>query len=166
MGAMAYQITSLMIDYSTVYSGTAQRKHQSSASLAFVRRIHRWPVNSPHKGPATRKMFPFDDVIMRMLVLLFPEYDSSVLRVAFSNAFSCILIEIIASSFPRIRLTTTQHCLRYNGLSPNGQSESDHSDNWEVNLSLRFLFSAAAHQRHTQPRLFEFVTHLRVVCAV
>ena len=30
----------------------------------FVRGIHRWPVNSPHKGPVTRKMFPFDDVIM------------------------------------------------------------------------------------------------------
>ena len=42
----------------------AQRKHQSSTSLAFVRGIHRWPVNSPHKGPVTRKMFPFDDVIM------------------------------------------------------------------------------------------------------
>ena len=41
-----------------------QRKHQSSASLAFMRGIHRWPVNSPHKGPLTRKMFPFDDVIM------------------------------------------------------------------------------------------------------
>ena len=47
-----------------VYSGTDQRKHQSSASLAFVREIHRWPVISPHKGPVTRKMFPFDDVIM------------------------------------------------------------------------------------------------------
>ena len=40
------------------------RKHQSSASLALVRGIHRWPVNSPHKWPVTRKMFPFDDVIM------------------------------------------------------------------------------------------------------
>ena len=40
------------------------KKHQSSASLAFVRGIHRWPVNSPHKGPVTRNMFPFDDVIM------------------------------------------------------------------------------------------------------
>ena len=64
MGAMASQITSLTIVYSTVYSGTDQRKHQSSASLAFVWRIHRWPVNSPHKWPVTRKMFPFDDVIM------------------------------------------------------------------------------------------------------
>ena len=51
--------------YPTVYSGVDQRKHQSSASLAFVRRIHRWPVNSPHKWPVTRKMFPFDDVIMK-----------------------------------------------------------------------------------------------------
>ena len=65
MSAMASQITSLTIIYSTVYSGTDERKHQSSVSLAFVRGIHRWPVNSPHKGPVTRKMFPFDDVIMR-----------------------------------------------------------------------------------------------------
>ena len=32
----------------------------------FVRGTHRWPVNPPHKGPVTRKMFPFDDVIMRL----------------------------------------------------------------------------------------------------
>ena len=64
MGKMASQITSLTIVYSTVYSGADQRKHQSSASLAFVRGIQRWPVNSPHKWPVTRKMFPFDDVIM------------------------------------------------------------------------------------------------------
>ena len=64
MSTMASQITSLTIVYSTVYSGADQKKHQSSASLAFVRGIHRWPVNSRHKGPVTRKMFPFDDVIM------------------------------------------------------------------------------------------------------
>ena len=66
MGTMASQITSLMIVYSIVYSGADKRKHQSSASLAFVRGIHRWPVNSPHKWPVTRKMFPFDDVIMQI----------------------------------------------------------------------------------------------------
>ena len=44
--------------------GADQIKHQSSASLAFLRGIHRWPVSSPHKGPVTRKMFPFDDAIM------------------------------------------------------------------------------------------------------
>ena len=50
-----------------VYSGTDQKTHQSSVSLAFVRGIHRRPLNSPHKGPVTRKMFPFDDVIMCFL---------------------------------------------------------------------------------------------------
>ena len=84
MGTMASQITSLTIVYSTVYSGAHQRKHQSSVSLAFVRGIHRGPgtgikapqllvsslsegnppVDSPHKWPVTRKMFPVDDVIM------------------------------------------------------------------------------------------------------
>ena len=64
MSAMASQITSLTSVYSTVFSGSDEIKHQSSASLAFVRGIHRSPVNSPHKWPVTRKMFPFDDVIM------------------------------------------------------------------------------------------------------
>ena len=64
MGTIASQITSLTIVHSTVYSVADQRKHQSSASLAFVRGIHRGPVNSPHKWPVTRKMLPFDDVIM------------------------------------------------------------------------------------------------------
>ena len=54
---MASQITSLTIVYSTIYSGADQRKHQNSASLAFVQGIHRLPVNSPHKGPITRQMF-------------------------------------------------------------------------------------------------------------
>ena len=46
--------------------GADKRKQQNSASLAFVWGIHlhRWPVNSPHKSPVMRKMFPFDDVIM------------------------------------------------------------------------------------------------------
>ena len=64
MCTIASQITSLTIVYSTVYSDADQRKHQSSASLAFVWGIHRGPVNSPHKWPVTWKMFPFDDVIM------------------------------------------------------------------------------------------------------
>ena len=64
MGTIASQITSLTIVYSTVYSGADQGKHQSPASLAFVRGIHRTPVNSPHKWSVTRKMFPLDDVIM------------------------------------------------------------------------------------------------------
>ena len=70
MTTMASQITSLTIVYWSVYSDADQRKHQSSAPLAFVRGIHRGPVNSPHKGPVTRKMFPYDDVIMNRQVII------------------------------------------------------------------------------------------------
>ena len=64
MRAMASQITGVSIVYLTVCSGADQRKHQSSASLAFVRGIHRWLVKFPHKEPITRKQFSFDDVTM------------------------------------------------------------------------------------------------------
>ena len=65
MGAIASQITSITIVYSIVNSDADHRKHQSSASLAFVRGNHRGPVNSPYKWPVTRKTFPFDDVTMK-----------------------------------------------------------------------------------------------------
>ena len=70
MSAMASQITSLTIVYSTVYSGADERKHQSSASLAFGRGI---PCTI---GPVPRKMFPFDDVIMNLyeIYLLLTDY--------------------------------------------------------------------------------------------
>ena len=55
--AVASQITGVSIVCSTVWSSTDQRKYQSSASLAFVKGIHLWPVDSPHKGPVTRKCF-------------------------------------------------------------------------------------------------------------
>ena len=71
MGTVTSQITSLSIIYSTVWSGADQTKHQQSfAPLAFARGFHRWPANFPHKGPATRKIFPFDAVIMIWSVLL------------------------------------------------------------------------------------------------
>ena len=72
MSAMASQITGASIVWSTVGSGADQRKHQSSASLAFVSGIHWWPVNSPHKRPVTRKMFSCDDVIMSATLIVAP----------------------------------------------------------------------------------------------
>ena len=90
MGEMASQITSLTIVYSTVYSDTDQRKHQSSSSLAFVRGIHRGPVNSPHKWPVTRKMFPFDDVIMYVTHHASWSNESVILAISFFNQ-QCIL---------------------------------------------------------------------------
>ena len=62
ISAIASQITG--VSTSTVCPGADQREHQSSASLAFVRGIHQSPVNSPHKRTVTRKMFPFDDIIL------------------------------------------------------------------------------------------------------
>ena len=64
MTAMASQITSLTIVYSNFFHGQIKESIKAPASLAFVRGIHRWPMNSPHKGPVTRKIFQFDDVIM------------------------------------------------------------------------------------------------------
>ena len=66
MSAMAFQYISLPIVYLIVYSGADQIKHQSSASLAFLRGIYRWPMNSTHRWPVTRKIFPLDDVIMTL----------------------------------------------------------------------------------------------------
>ena len=89
--AMASKITGVSIVYSTVYSGAHQRKHQSWASLAFVRGIHRWPVYSPHKEPVTRKMFPFDCAII----------------LAFTRAHCCLMI-----SKPKlIFMSHTEICL-------------------------------------------------------
>ena len=64
MSAMASQITGIATVCSTVCSGADQRKHQSSASLAFVRGNP--PVTSgfPHIGPVTWKMLPSDDIIL------------------------------------------------------------------------------------------------------
>ena len=87
MSAIASRITSLTIFYLIVYSRADLRKHQSSASLAFVRGIHRGPVNSPHKGSVTRKIFPFDDVIMPVICLLiFVKFSSWKLIISCHNA--------------------------------------------------------------------------------
>ena len=64
MSTMASQIYSLTIIYLSVYSGLDQRKYQWSAALAFVRGMTgKFPAQ---KGPVTRKMFPFDHVIMKL----------------------------------------------------------------------------------------------------
>ena len=89
MSTMASQITILTIVYSTVYSGADQSKHQSSASLAFVWGIHRGPFNSPHKWPVTRKMLPFDDVIMS-----YPVFDNFIYHV---NSHLELTINLVSS---------------------------------------------------------------------
>ena len=65
------KITGASIVHSTVCSGVDQRKRQSAASLALLRGIHRWPVNSPHKGPVTWKLFSFDVIMFKKSWLLY-----------------------------------------------------------------------------------------------
>ena len=102
MSMMAFQITSVSIVCSTVCSVVDQRKHQNATSLAFVRGIHRWPVNSPHKGPETRRLFLFDDVIMYVLWL---QHLTFALRYSMLSSFQCNTIlnsvtsEAIANNF-------------------------------------------------------------------
>ena len=68
MGAMASQITSLPIVYSTVYSFRRRSKKKSKLCVTGLCAWNSpWPVNSPHKWAIMRKMFPFDDVIMRLM---------------------------------------------------------------------------------------------------
>ena len=97
---LCLQITSLTFVYSTVYSGADQRKHQSSAPLAFVRGIHRGPVNYPHKWPATRKMFPFDDVIMIFVLNLCDRYVKYSYIIASTHANSMLDFSPIHHAYP------------------------------------------------------------------
>ena len=100
MSAIASQITSLTIVYSTVYPGADRSKHQSSASLAFVWGNHRGPVNSPHKWPVTRKIFPFDDVIMSCNVCH--------QGISSDNAEQHLITSLVPSYFMIMHLTISQ----------------------------------------------------------
>ena len=105
MGAMACQITSLTLVYSIVYLSAYQRKHQSSASLAFVRGIHLWPVNSPHKSPVTRKMFPVDVVIIFIRFSMLSEHGILIHKMIFStqkcanttpNLITVVVVDVVS----------------------------------------------------------------------
>ena len=110
MSAMVSQITGLLIVFWTICSGTDERKHQSSASLAVVKGIHWWLVASPHKGPIKWKMFPFDVVIMIQLnlhpkTILIPSFLS---KVAF-----CTTWNVICTPRNAILVKSMQHTQMY-----------------------------------------------------
>ena len=75
MGAVASQITSLTIVYQTVYSGSDQRKHQSSTSLALVREIHRWQVNPEWSMAQRPAVAPVKGILDCFPVCMFPSSD-------------------------------------------------------------------------------------------
>ena len=120
MGVMGSRIIVVFVIYSTVCSGVDHWKHQSSASLASVRGIHRWPVNSPHKGPITRKMFPFDHIIMTSQVVAWWQMGKKSLNVPVTNLLK--LIWVIRKIFVmqkniNVRLDKTElYCARHTEL--------------------------------------------------
>ena len=70
----------------------------------FVREIHRWPVDSPHKWPVTRKMFPFDDVIMDTEMQMWPSLAGSVILTTSDSAS-----DEIAAKWLHIRFIDANH---------------------------------------------------------
>ena len=113
MNVMASQITSLTIVYSSVFSGAVQTKHQSSASLTFVGGIHLWAVNSPHKGPETRKMFPCDDVIIKQTQRRWRlKSMADIFRLFKKHFLLANVCTFIENRSLRIQSTISQHWLR------------------------------------------------------
>ena len=144
MSAMASQITCVWIVCPTVYSGADQRKHQSPASLAFVRGIYRWPVDSSHRGPATRKIFPFDDVIMsRVQYLSLPrvKYEAAASYGCFQTYVFCVG-DYICKCIPCIIILNTWFLILLILISING--------NERLSLLLLFkLWSGNSDWRHS-----------------
>ena len=140
MGALASQITSLMVVYSTVYSAANQIKHESSASLAFVWGIHRGPVNSPHKWPVTRKMFQFDDVIMitKVAEAVHDRHNLKIISVmSLSNRWCCFAIKSI---FTFIFYSPPLHCSVFSTKSlhvPINHFQQSSVPNSALSLALR-----------------------------
>ena len=118
MSAIASQITSLTIVYSTVYSDADQRKHQSSASLAFVQGTHRGPVNSPHKWPVIQTMFSLDDVIMwneinqHAQALMTSIYFGRIKPYAQSNVIFLYCINLYLFVLKRVFVASSRHLRR------------------------------------------------------
>ena len=171
MNAMAPQISGVSIVWSTVGSGRDQIKHQSSALLAFVRGIHRGPVNSPHKRPVTRKMFPFDDVIM--FELNSPLGDIAViLKVWFSSSYYGIEAATLTSKLMTDECHTTsfmknQHWSNdgtrpytwanvdpdvYRHVGSLGHTEFNRPDNKKYSRSLLLKhYSTNTYRKHVKP---------------
>ena len=144
MSAMGSQITGVSIVCAAVCSGTGQRKYQSSASPAFFMGIYRWQVDSPHKGPVTRKMFPLDDVIIIHQYKNTTKYEPC----AYFGDVLCI------------------HCddvVLHVGGATDGQAKSTSSSDHAVKTGLKYPLSLTTSQQH-----FVVIQHLHslTLCAL
>ena len=162
MNAKASQVTSLTIVYSTVYLDVVQRKHQSSASLAFVRGIHRWPVNSPHKGPVTRKMFPFDDVIMLNEMSLRQPVGYVTRDVRYHVTFRCALRNDYERKWSCIYNAGRKRLpnMTYNTWYKNGRQRGKHRKKIIARKNIGTFFSAAPNATGEPIQWFTSVDHL------
>ena len=121
MGTIASQVTSPAIVYLIFHSGADQRKHQSSASLAFVLGIRRGPMNSPHKWPVTWKMVQLDDVIMQFSWLQWCRCDARwwhkssidvLCRMELRSKYDSLLfIHMVSYHQKRHRISLTSACI-------------------------------------------------------
>ena len=136
MIAMTSQVTGVSIVYQTVCPGGDQRKHQSPASLGFVRGIHRWPMNSPHKGPVTRKcshsMTSSCSCFMVIDYILFSVESTDLKKKKISHLVPIILCKGPCMGFFRplwiyFRIAMEQHNMA--GSAPNF---SDQSTGWST----------------------------------
>ena len=124
---------------------TDQRKHQISASLAFVRGIHRSPVDSPHKGPVTLKMFPFDDVIMNPWILWY--------HLSFTDLYMAIMWMHVFQIQNQSQLTfrkRTEYPLELNG--------TQHLNNLNPILGVATICHLVRCMRRGHPSLFHAAT--------
>ena len=141
MGTMASQITSLSIVYSTVYTGADQRKHQSSASLAFVWGLHRGSANSPRKWPVTRKMFPFDDVIIYRTVDRYAVVENMAVPVT--------LMQFVMYRTNYLGLVTFISCVSYHIRISSQTSVDDNDriacDEWRAKIWRNYCIMSSKH---------------------
>ena len=99
-----FQITGVLIAYWNICSGADQRKHQSSMLLAFMRGFHRWPLNSPHKGPVMQKIFLFGDLITICCINHWDSHSGHALtmQMCLDPKISCILCTNLIAESPAV----------------------------------------------------------------
>ena len=131
---MASQITSLTTVYPSVYSGADNRKQQSSVSQAFVRGIHRWSVYSPHKGPVTQKMFPFDDVIMSGQKTVFKIHSNPIIARSVSPTYDFYHTLVSIALYTKVYNKRPSHCITWMNHF------SAHISKWELVCKFGVIF--------------------------
>ena len=149
MSAIASQITGRSIVYSTICSGADQRKYESSVWLAFVRGIHRWPMNSPDKGSVTQTMFPFDDITM--------EWWTGIAK--FMNWWFAVVIKNHPDQIGT-RKIIWMPLFQWRNLKNIGKSINDYWKQKQIRTELRVYRMCIVSSNETRPVLFDIVHEL------